>query len=121
MREVEDGGRAAAEENRARFKIVCDEFHLAHERIGVAIDEFAAGGLGKEGAVRAFLRAKGHVNVKALDGHRRFHYERKLADTEPFSESKPKEVGTPRCGVTAREAAGGTAKSSHKYRLTLRR
>ena len=71
--EIENGRRAAAEENRARFKVAGHELELADEGVRVAIDQFPTGGLGKEGAVRAFLRAKGHMNVKALYEIRRFH------------------------------------------------
>src|SRR6185312_9040492 len=94
--EVENGRCAAAEENRARSRdseIARDEFQLAHERMRVAINQFPARSLGKEGAIRAFLRAERHMNVKALDAIGRFHCAWKLADAEPISESKHQRRG----------------------------
>jgi len=68
LAQVEDGRRAAAEKNGARFQVRRDEFQLTCERADVALDEVAAGRLREEGAIFAFLRAKRYVDVQALDG-----------------------------------------------------
>ena len=67
LAQVQDGGRAAAEENGFGLEIRRDDLEFADERGGVAIDEFAAGSFGIERTILAFLRAERDVNVKARD------------------------------------------------------
>ena len=74
----------------ARLDVAGDEFEFADQRGDVAIDEVAAGRFGIKRAVRALLRAEGHVNVEALNtGERRVGHAYTLADLIREGESKP--------------------------------
>ena len=63
--QVENGGRAAAEEDGVGPEIVGDEFKFANEGVSVTLDQFAAAGLGVEGAIGTFLRAERDMHVEA--------------------------------------------------------
>src|SRR5208283_868771 len=63
LAEIQQGRRAAAEEDGLRFEIAGNKFHFAAERGCVAVDEVTACRLRIKGAIRAFLRAKGNVNI----------------------------------------------------------
>ena len=67
LAQVQQRRGAAAKKNGLRPEIMVDEFEFADQGGGVAIHQFAAGGLRIEGAIHAFLCAERDVNVKAGD------------------------------------------------------
>src|SRR5437773_2194139 len=57
----------------ARSKIRGNQRDFADEGRNVAIDNLAAGRVRIKGTVLAFVRAEGHMNIKAADRFRRAH------------------------------------------------
>src|SRR6266849_4076863 len=87
--QVQEGGGAATEENRLRSQIVRDQLQLAHERRHVTGDDRALGGFGVKRAILALVRAKRHVDVKALDGRSgRFRHGVRLSLTPRVGRNK---------------------------------
>ena len=62
---------AAAEENGTRRAVAGDDFHLADEGIHVAIHRRDIRCVRVKRTITALARAKGHVDVEALNGHER--------------------------------------------------
>ena len=96
--QVQERGCAAAKEDRARPQVGCHQFQLTDERAHVALDQFAAGSLGVEGAIEstcARRRAHGHRDLRSARQTDSAIAERSAPRADGQPKSLPLNGGTP--------------------------